>query len=109
MLNWQQEQQINIAVNKIAESEKNGYKTVVITDTEESGRAFYWNKMNYINTIKLIKQNIQKVNFVFYINIQLLQELYDCYCGDFLREGVLIFGKALEKMMELIKHNYIIY
>jgi hypothetical protein len=53
--------------------------------------------MNYINIIKLIKQNIQKVNFVFYVNIKFLQELYNFGCGDFLREGVLIFGKATEK------------
>jgi hypothetical protein len=63
--NLQNEVYVQSIRNKTLEDQKNGYKTIILTETSDR----LWGDWNiHFEIIKTIKKNIEKCNIVFYIN-----------------------------------------
>jgi hypothetical protein len=87
--NLQNEVYVQSLRNKILEDQKNGYKTIILTETSDR----LWVKLDmYFEIIKTIKKNIEKCNIVFYINPKISQQ-FKSFFKDIFNNSFVIFSK----------------
>jgi hypothetical protein len=80
----------NIVQKKILEDEKNGRKTIVITETKIN----LWGEFRqHLEIIKIIKKNIPNLNIVFYTNKKYLNT-FKCLFQDIIDDSFITFSES---------------